>query len=129
VALGKRKEEVMPEHSPEPWRQDGSILGDAHQLTTFIVSSGDDPTIFVSSYCPTAEEVAQYDANVARIVACVNACRGLNPEVVPELVGMLEQLLENAEGSVDTGHEGGWKSDQFKQSIESAKELLARVKG
>ena len=32
-------------------------------------------------------------ANARRIVSCVNACRGLNPEVVPEILEMCEALL------------------------------------
>lgn len=32
-------------------------------------------------------------ANAQRIVACVNACKGINPEAVPELLEALELFL------------------------------------
>ena len=43
------------------------------------------------------------DANAERIVACVNACEGINPEAVPE---MLEALKKIAEANIDShgGH-------------------------
>lgn len=33
------------------------------------------------------------EANAARIVSCVNACAGINPAAVPEIVDALERLL------------------------------------
>lgn len=42
----------------------------------------------------TRLDLANRQANAARIVACVNACEGLNdPSVVPELVKALEMVL------------------------------------
>lgn len=32
-------------------------------------------------------------ANAARIVACVNACEGINPEAVPDILRALEAML------------------------------------
>lgn len=56
-------------HAPEPWLADGCI----------IVSSARDS----SSMCVA---IATTRANAARIVACVNACAGLAPEVMPDLL-------------------------------------------
>lgn len=41
------------------------------------------------------------EANAARIVACVNACEGINPEAVPELFDVVRKL---ALGNADIGH-------------------------
>ncbi len=32
-------------------------------------------------------------ANAERIVACVNACEGINPEAVPELLDALQDII------------------------------------
>jgi len=38
-------------------------------------------------------------ANIDRIVACVNACQGINPKAVPKLMEALREIsLENAGG-------------------------------
>lgn len=34
------------------------------------------------------------EANANRIVACVNACEGINPEAAPELLEALEEMLK-----------------------------------
>jgi len=57
-------------HTPEPWKNDPE-LG------------------VLSLFWKSVEET---DANAARIVACVNACAGINPEAVPELVNALTEL-------------------------------------
>lgn len=44
-------------------------------------------------YGLTQEEA---DANAARIVACVNACEGINPEAVPDTVKALEAVIHAA---------------------------------
>ena len=36
-------------------------------------------------------------ANAARIVACVNACKGINPEAVPDLLAAMETLTAMSE--------------------------------
>jgi len=39
------------------------------------------------------------EANAERIVACVNACEGINPEAVPEMLKAL-QNIENDSGTI-----------------------------
>ena len=38
------------------------------------------------------------EANAARIVACVNACEGINPEAVPEMLEALRWIRDNCTG-------------------------------
>lgn len=36
------------------------------------------------------ETLLEVEANAKRIVACVNACKGINPEVIPDLIKIVE---------------------------------------
>jgi hypothetical protein len=71
---------------------------------------------------PIAQYHSEDDRNKA--VACVNACRGLNPAAVPELVDMIEGLLPFAILAQDKPDTDA----HAKLAIKMAKELLARVK-
>lgn len=72
----------------------------------------------------------ELEGNARRLVACWNALRGLNPEVVPELVAALDDLADYAEGAYDEGYfDANEQSDGMQASIKKARELLARVKG
>jgi len=42
-------------------------------------------------------------SNAARIVTCVNACAGINPNAVPGLVAALEQLVKEVEAIIEDG--------------------------
>jgi len=44
-----------------------------------------------------ADDRADLEAAVTQLSACVNACRGINPEAVPKLVEALEGMVEGAE--------------------------------
>ena len=62
------------EHTPEPWTGDeASIAG-----------PGEWNPICHASY----EDSDSTPHDMRRIVACVNACQGINPEAVPELLGL-----------------------------------------
>jgi len=85
----------MSKHSPEPWEQ--RIQPEPPENSRWAHSSRNPVTIhggpngFVvavvdRNYTPTNEYA---EANAARIVACVNACAGINPEAVPEMLAML----------------------------------------
>ena len=68
----------MPKHTPEPWWIDDD---------GFVAAGGGD------SYTTVADTHNTYDlnkdANAARIVACVNACEGINPDAVSDLLAAL----------------------------------------
>ena len=42
--------------------------------------------------------------NAQRIVACVNACEGINPEAVPDLLEALTRLVERINHNTDPLH-------------------------
>ena len=43
---------------------------------------------------PDLRSDEEHEANARRIVACVNACEGINPEAVPDLLAACELCLE-----------------------------------
>lgn len=65
----------MSNHTPEPW----SLHND--------MESGPDGIALLGAERSNAE----YRANQERRVACVNACAGINPEAVPELMKVCEE--------------------------------------
>jgi hypothetical protein len=70
------------------------------------LSSKGDGRIWIEAANDTAEDIAvlvmddhqiKNAANAARLVACWNACEGINPEAVPELLEACKALLSFAE--------------------------------
>jgi hypothetical protein len=49
-------------------------------------------------------EGGEGEANASRIVSCVNACAGLNPESVPELLALAQHVLAMKGDCYLTGH-------------------------
>jgi len=77
---------MTQKHTPGPWivgRGNRIYMGAAMEAREIAVATRSDPSIR-----------AQAEANAARIVACVNACEGINPEAVPEIVKALGDLLD-----------------------------------
>lgn len=85
----------MPEHTKEPWAvnqyNDGRTKYGAIQL----VSRPADASI-----CRIIGGPVMAGANAARIVACVNACVGINPAAVPKLLAACERLLSYMEAAL-----------------------------
>lgn len=65
----------MSAHTPEPWSADGSVI--------YLGKEGG----FDLRDCPNPE------ANARRIVACVNACKGLEIDVLETFPGVVEPVL------------------------------------
>ena len=88
----------MTEHTPEPWKTD----------SCYIVAEvvGGRPGGEVIAQCRRtvagSGSPAEFDANVRRIVACVNACEGKTIEelefVAETIAGMKELLLCRIKG-------------------------------
>ncbi len=81
----------MSAHTPEPWRISGrgsyissSSAGYVPLRTPFREDAFRDVS---------AHNNKELEDNAARIVACVNACDGINPEAVPDLLAAAEQAL------------------------------------
>ena len=100
----------MSKHTAEPWHckphtpmsgpggpHDWTILGDTHE------EFGDEADIggsilvstVVAKVLGNATAGGIPEANARRIVACVNACDGLNPEALPALIATAEDMLNN----------------------------------
>ena len=60
-------------------------------------------------------------ANAQRIVSCVNACKGINPEVVPELSEVLCIALTDLEQAQKETH------IDFRGSIDAIRAVLAKA--
>lgn len=82
----------MSKWTPEPWRQGGNeIVGGDGTPAAFVVCKAAyghvSPAPVFSYIGPEyADHRPVVDANMARIVACVNGCKGINPEAVPGLL-------------------------------------------
>lgn len=88
----------MSNHTPEPWTTEannGIYLtlpnGDTH-LFPIIWSKKAGMDV---AYIVPMDDTKHDDAN--RIVACVNALAGLNPEAVPDVVAALRDMLDGYE--------------------------------
>lgn len=124
----------MSEHSPEPWqeRADGfDGIEDAENMSVDFEHPTSDDGHRCTDRCRGYLE--NEAANRARAIACVNACRGLNPECVPELVACLKSLLCSHQELLERCllHDAFLNhAQQLNAGVEGirAKELLARVK-
>lgn len=72
-------------HHPEPW----TVTDKGH-----IVAS--DSELVADCYAATPRD----KANAARIVACVNGCKGINPAAVADMLAALEELRKQLQAHV-----------------------------
>ena len=100
----------MAEHTPGPWRY--TCRGEIGEMAVYVLkgpkSPGGPPTGLVIAHLgldTAGENVAgaEREANASRIVACVNACKGINPEAVPVLLGLLRNIRDNLKDYDDLG--------------------------
>jgi hypothetical protein len=65
------------------------------------------------------------EANAIRIVACVNACEGINPEAIPDMLEALNRLAAWADVvAIDCPHLGGLLLAMY-----GAQSVVAKAKG
>ena len=70
----------MSDYTPEPWEAQDAP-GDCIPLVLSKAGNG----CLVAECNPSYTNAVEAMANAERIVACVNACAGMNPEAVPHL--------------------------------------------
>ena len=90
----------MNKHTQTPWINHGQCIGTPDSKKTVAILPDDESpakwgTIGGFEY-GDLEPDAQA-ANCARIVACVNACAGINPEAVPDLLTVLRAAVARVE--------------------------------
>lgn len=86
-----------PTHTPEPWSTNGRII------------ESEDGEPIVKLLRPVGIiHIPEAEANARRIVSCVNACKGINPEAVPQLVEALSEILSEAEKYGFGGNSGAY---------------------
>lgn len=103
---------MATKHSQEPWApccyECSAILSGEVRIASFHIDED------------ISEEVMR--ANKERVIACVNACRDLNPEHVADAVGMLELVIglyDDTKTPESPNGRGVWAQ---------ARDLLAKVK-
>ena len=74
--------ETRTQHTPEPWRIVHSTGGRAAVVGADETSIGEWPLGF-----------GETALDIERQVACVNACAGINPEAVPELLAACRAVV------------------------------------
>ena len=117
-------------HTPEPW----GIPDVGTDKGYVLVSAGGPQTNWNGM-------IASFDAgnmarsgtegleNAKRAVSCVNACAGINPEAVPEMVKALEDLLEeSAYFTKQRRSEYGESYGNGTDAEQQAREALAKLK-
>lgn len=92
----------MTNHTPEPWKDVGFIGAPASSASSgylLIGNTRDRGDHGDGTGCDRQTA----DANRARIVACVNACAGINPAAVPDLMAVAKStvlVLDSVQGDL-----------------------------
>lgn len=81
----------MSKHTPEPWCK----LNDCGTVK-ICGPQGDCVAVNIGCSCDN-------EANADRIVSCINACAGINPEAVPDVVAALREAVNWADGFTVSG--------------------------
>lgn len=106
---------MKPTHTSEPWQLHNNI---GRKGGVGIIADAA-PCIIATMSNAQAWPVEAY-SNAERIVSCVNACQGINPAAVPEIVDALERLLACA---CPTGMD-----TETDRAMEQARAALAKAK-
>lgn len=91
-------------HSPEPWKRTEQVhLGTQDTWNAIRDSNGD---LVIDAYGGMYDGYYpdMSDANSARIVACVNACRGIETETLIAKADAMQTLLRLPASSGDIEH-------------------------
>ncbi len=90
----------MSEHTPEPW-----VIDEFLEREGFYKIRGKSENLCPVHVYSFSEHGADPEstANAARIVACVNACAGIKPEAVPDLVAAARAVRERIIRDCDDG--------------------------
>jgi hypothetical protein len=118
------KNKTVSAHTPGPWAS--CKPRESHTKHPLIVGTGFHNGKIATMGAPGKfwSTPEREQANADRIVACVNACEGINPEAVPDLVAALEDaLLSLKRVHVD---ERDWADNPV---IQNARAALEKARG
>lgn len=76
---------MKAKHTPEPW-----AVGDDINIDCGVCTADKEFGVAETQLRYVDLDIA--DANARRIVACVNACNGINPAAVPMLMAIVKNL-------------------------------------
>lgn len=113
-------------HTPEPWRVGRhAVVADVPVVGG---CSGTDDVDYYGGHlvCETVTE-----ANAERIIACVNACKGINPEAVPDLLEACEALPLDKfrDGEPPDAADFKDNADAFLRAMRLARVAIAKATG
>jgi len=106
----------MTEHTKEPWL----VYSRPEEYVIANNEVDDDYRVIALMRPRHSNEIA----NAARIVACVNACAGLNPEAVPASVSIVRSIHSILERYFE-GNINGWDDQEI---LHSLKDYLGDMK-
>jgi hypothetical protein len=111
-------------HTPEPWiaepyRADSSGLTDCGIVSIPRPGHG-----FAVFRAPRFAKRKQWEADSVRAVACVNACKGINPEAVPKLLAALKGLRDQQFRMIESGGADGPLSQDLIESFARSNAVL-----
>lgn len=110
------------QHTPGPWKWDeswGAIVVDRPDMQKLIC-----PMWTGCDRARMGRDVVDEDlANAARIVACVNACEGINPGAVPDLLAALKSCLP------DLAHYASNHGPGPDKRLDAARAAIAKAEG
>lgn len=90
------------QHTSEPWEINPRLSGFPQIATPDGVVIAKTDCSISAVYWVNDSKRAQ--ANARRIVACVNACKGINPEAVPEMLEAIILLCDTTNPRVPCEH-------------------------
>ena len=117
------------QHTPEPWHVDEDLAeaqysepdefdGDKYAGIGIGSASGEVLSLRLDHYSPlldiNQEMFQQMKHDIPRMVACVNACAGINPKAIKELLAFVEVV---ATGAI------------YPDTVSFAKDLMTMAKG
>lgn len=82
-------------HSPEPWSAVERLDSDGDKYQTIFDASGREVTNTTThgmDCCDCGAVLAMFDCDIARIVACVNACAGITAEDLHRIRPCMEKF-------------------------------------
>lgn len=126
---------TQTQHTPEPWELDErdriSDIADGsgfHAVGPFVIVAPDeDGELAVVAEIQDDVPGGLAEANASRIVACVNACAGLDPAAIPALVAAAERVIDRTPTSLEGGTET--LLDLLHENREALRAALQTCKG